>query len=370
MKLKTFAGMAFVAAFLITGCKSEADKVVHKACSVDLSKEENQDNCVKAIKEYCGESSREAVRIQKNIWGLESFRILNALNKGDPEKGARIKEDQKKLEEKWDKLALSSTYKDAVEDLFEAEYKEKLEEMAEKGKKAAQKNVKRETEGFISSIVDKIKSFFSSSPEETEPKEELPTAAVNESPKKEERTSAAIKKTEPKEEEPSATTQKTGFHDSRDGKTYRTMDFNGKTWMAENLNFAVNGSSCYENQPENCEKYGRLYTWDQAMAACPKGWRLPNNADFEQIKNSMEQEFGTRRAGAGLKSRGFMSVFAGDRFKEKYQLIDESNYLWSADDEGERAYDWVATTSSDDFFMGNIKFALKTNGMSVRCIQD
>ena len=364
-----FIWLLFCAAFsfCICACKSEADKVVHKACSVDLSKEENQDNCAKAIEEYCGESSSEAVSIQKNIWGLELFRILNALNKGDPEKGARIKEDQKKLEEKWDKLALSSTCKDAVEDLVEAEYKEKYEKY---GKEAAKEIVTEKTEGFISSIVDKIKSFFSSSPEENEPKEERPTAAVNESPKKEERTSAAVKKTDPKEEQPSATTQKTEFHDSRDGKTYRTMDFNGKIWMAENLNFAMNGSSCYENQPENCEKYGRLYTWDQAMAACPKGWRLPNNADFKQIKNLMEQEFGTGRAGAGLKSRGFMSVFAGDRFKEKYQLIDESNYLWSADDEEERAYDWVATTSSDDFFMGNIKFALKTNGMSVRCIQD
>lgn len=357
--------MALVAAFLLVGCKSEADKVVHKACSVDFSQEENQDNCAKAIEEYCGESSSEAVSIQKNIWGLESFRILNALNKGDPEKGARIQEYQKKLEEKWDKLALSSTCKDAVEDLVEAEYKEKY------GKEAAKEIVTEKTEGFISSIVDKIKSFSHLVQKKPNPKkEELPIAAVNESPKKEERTSAAVKKTEPKEELPSATTQKTEFHDSRDGKTYGTMDFNGKLWMAENLNFAMNGSSCYENQPENCEKYGRLYTWDQAMAACPKGWRLPNNADFEQIKNSMEQEFGTGRAGAGLKSRSFMSVFAGDRFKEKYQLIDESNYLWSADDEGERAYDWVATTSSDDFFMGNIKFALKTNGMSVRCIQD
>lgn len=287
-----------------------------------------------------------------------------------PKWEAKIKEAEKELEEEWDKLALSSTCKDAVEDLVEAKSKEKLKEMAEYGKEVAKEIITDKTEGFISSIVDKIKSFFSSSPEETEPKEELPTAAVNESPKKEERTSAAVKKTEPKEEQPSATTQKTEFHDSRDGKTYRTMDFNGKIWMAENLNFAMNGSSCYENQPENCEKYGRLYTWDQAMAACPKGWRLPNNANFKQIKNILEQEFGTGRAGAGLKSRSFMSVFAGDRFKEKYQLIDESNYLWSANDEGERAYDWVATTSSDDFFMGNIKFALKTNGMSVRCIQD
>lgn len=82
--------------FCICACKSKADKVVHKACSVDFSQEENQDNCAKAIKEYCGESSSEAVSIQKNIWGLESFRILNALNKGDPEMGSQNKRSRKR----------------------------------------------------------------------------------------------------------------------------------------------------------------------------------------------------------------------------------------------------------------------------------
>jgi uncharacterized protein (TIGR02145 family) len=32
--------------------------------------------------------------------------------------------------------------------------------------------------------------------------------------------------------------------------------------MAENLNYSVNGSTCYENKPANCDKYGRLYDWD------------------------------------------------------------------------------------------------------------
>ena len=54
--------------------------------------------------------------------------------------------------------------------------------------------------------------------------------------------------------------------DDRDGKVYKTfsIEVEGETytWLAENLNYAVDNSWCYEDDPANCEKYGRLYsTW-------------------------------------------------------------------------------------------------------------
>jgi uncharacterized protein (TIGR02145 family) len=80
------------------------------------------------------------------------------------------------------------------------------------------------------------------------------------------------------------------FTDSRDQVIYKTQEINGLTWMLDNLQFETDSSWCHQNDSKNCEKYGRLYTWEDAMSACPDGWRLPTQAEWMDLSLHFAKE--------------------------------------------------------------------------------
>ena len=79
--------------------------------------------------------------------------------------------------------------------------------------------------------------------------------------------------------------QKEGtFKDPRDNRVYQIVKVGKKAWMAENLKFQTpEGSWAYNNDTSNLKSFGLLYDWSTANTACPKGWHLPSEGEWEQL---------------------------------------------------------------------------------------
>ncbi len=160
------------------------------------------------------------------------------------------------------------------------------------------------------------------------------------------------------------------FTDSRDGKTYKTVKIGEQVWFAENLNYNTNISSwCYDEDPENCEKYGRLYDWETAITVCPPGWKLPSNSDFETLLTDVGGS-GSNAYNALIPdgNSGFSALFGGWHHYAGFNYIDYIGYFWS-DSSFDDDFAWYLFISSINNIanMNNYDLSL---GLSVRCVQE
>ena len=92
--------------------------------------------------------------------------------------------------------------------------------------------------------------------------------------------------------------------DPRDGTTYPTVEIGGMTWLARNLAFAAKESSCPHGDERACNSMGRLYPWRVAVGACPAGWHLSTEDEWQRLERYLgmpeEQIVLERLRGPGL----------------------------------------------------------------------
>jgi uncharacterized protein (TIGR02145 family)/uncharacterized repeat protein (TIGR02543 family) len=187
------------------------------------------------------------------------------------------------------------------------------------------------------------------------------------------------------------------FVDSRDNTTYRRVLIGTQVWMAENLNYDVPDNTtdvCYNNSPNNCAKYGRLYDWATAMdnaasssanpsgvqGACPVGWHLPSEAEWLTLATfiggqtvagtKLKSENGWNNNGNGTDDYGFAALPGGGRFSDpdgRFHDIGDFGFWWSASD-GPSYADYRRIYSGN----GNMNNGANDKGnlYSVRCVQD
>ncbi|MCL2260714.1 MAG: hypothetical protein FWC15_05075 [Fibromonadales bacterium] len=161
------------------------------------------------------------------------------------------------------------------------------------------------------------------------------------------------------------------FTDTRDNKKYSVMTSGNTIWMRDNLNYNAKGSFCYENNSENCDKYGRLYEWDLAQTVCPAPWRLPNHEDWVNLIDNS----GNNTAGKKLKSKqwngtdnyGFSALPGGFTKAQGFAEIGERGYWWTNEAIGPSGKHKFMSTDRD-----SVTHSLhsKSTGLSVRCVQD
>lgn len=172
------------------------------------------------------------------------------------------------------------------------------------------------------------------------------------------------------------------FRDARDKQTYRTVKIAGLEWMADNLNFKTEGSYCYKDDEDQCMAYGRLYLWDAAKKACPAGFRLPTQKDFESLWTAAGADFnaayllkttyGWKGETNGNDTLKFSAMPAGNRFDdETYGNMEKFAFFWSADD----AVEGIKPGDARVWYMTNKSMAFgytskpKIFGFSVRCVR-
>jgi uncharacterized protein (TIGR02145 family) len=196
-----------------------------------------------------------------------------------------------------------------------------------------------------------------------------------------------------------------------DGNVYKTINVNGREWMAENLNVGhfQNGDqifiveenngwagsilqpySCYYNNiTTNACPYGRIYNFyavTDPRELCPVGWHVPDNGEWALLGNAFG---GSSAAGGALKTvgtlddtglwytpntnatnaSGFSAIPGGYRSQYgAYTQMSFGAYYWAGQSAGSND-GWFSQLRYDfNNLTGNIfdgRF-----GASVRCIKD
>ena len=117
-----------------------------------------------------------------------------------------------------------------------------------------------------------------------------------------------------------------------DGQSFQAIKIGPLLVMCDNLNVPMYNSICYNYDARNCQEYGELYTYPEAMAACPRGWRLPCESEVDFLISTYYSN----------PQRAFENISHHARIK--FGGIAAGNTFMNL---GQEAYFWCATEASD-----------------------
>ena len=160
-----------------------------------------------------------------------------------------------------------------------------------------------------------------------------------------------------------------------------TVTIGNQIWMAENLKVTVdaNGnrldSRSINDDRNNDDIYGRLYTFYEAQAACPAGWHLPSIEEWEELFDTLG---GIEVAGGKMKTVEYWNQpNAGATNSSGFNAVPSGGYhdgfgwachFWSSTEDGDNAYIPSIMNSGEDVYI--LYDQSKSNLCLVRYIRD
>ena len=210
------------------------------------------------------------------------------------------------------------------------------------------------------------------------------------------------------------------FTDSRDGQVYKAVEIGSQIWMAENLKYlpsVASPDSSSESVPYhyvygydgnslaaakntfNYNNFGVLYNWTAAVGgsnnssssnpsgiqgACPNGWHLPSNAEWNQLTDYLGSVFvanllkeqgvdNWESPNAAINSTGFTALPGGRRFtfgQTYFFGIGTAGHWWTSTSPiniNVEAYSKSLQQNRGDLI--NFQYN-KEDALSIRCVKD
>jgi len=187
------------------------------------------------------------------------------------------------------------------------------------------------------------------------------------------------------------------------GQTYPAVQIGTQCWLAKNLNVgtmiqgdfdqtndSILEKYCYNNDTLNCEIYGGLYQWAEAMqyqnganntitlsppysgvvrGICPLGWHLPSDWEYCTLIKFLGAGLNCNRIGSSGTTAlsGFSPLLGGYRYTNFGIFLNQGNdaYFWTSSE-------YYTSYAISYIWQSGIRRNVysKNFGFSVRCIQD
>jgi len=185
-----------------------------------------------------------------------------------------------------------------------------------------------------------------------------------------------------------------------DGKDYNTVLIGNQCWLKENLdvgtkinhgtlpqNNATIEKYCHSDLQVNCDIYGGLYEWNEAMkyvttegtqGICPTGWHIPTFVEFQTLDTVVNGDGNSLKAigqgtggGAGTNLSGFSALLAGGHSPTlSYGDLGIIGYFWSSKEYAPNpVWVWYMHMYNYDSLI-RYSIDVKVDAFSVRCIKD